>query len=30
MAERGNHSFEKIKIGDPFIVYYDLDEPSIS
>ena len=30
MADRGNPSFESIKVGDPFIVYYDPDEPSIS
>ena len=29
-AGRGNSSFESIKIGDPFIVYYDPDKPSSS
>ncbi len=30
MAGRGNASFEGIKVGDPFIVYYDPDNPSSS
>lgn len=30
MASRSNPPFEKIKIGDPLIVYYDPDEPSVS
>jgi hypothetical protein len=29
-AGRGNHSFEDLNIGDPLVVFYDSDAPSIS